>query len=62
MLKIGSLGDPERQVLEPLRRRAIGRVSQRAHLVLLSARGDSVPQLAGIVDVGEDVVRSWLHR
>jgi transposase len=62
MIKIGSLGDPERQMLERLRRRAIGRVSQRAHMVLLSARGYSVQQLAEIFDVGEDVVRTWLHR
>jgi len=31
-------------------------------MVLLSARGYTVPQLAEIFDVGEDVVRTWLHR
>jgi transposase len=62
MVTIGPLADPERQVLERLRRRAVGRVSQRAHMVLLSTRGYSVPQLAAIFDVGEDVVRTWLHR
>ena len=62
MVKIGPLADPERQVLERLRRRAVGRVSQRAHMVLLSARGYSVQQLTEIFDVGEDVVRTWLHR
>src|SRR4051812_501051 len=62
MVKIGPLADAERQVLERLRRRAVGRVSQRAHMVLLSTRGYSVPQLAEIFDVGADVVRTWLHR
>jgi transposase len=62
MVKIGPLADPQQQALERLRRRAVGRVSQRAHMVLLSARGYSVRQLAEIFDVGEDVVRSWLHR
>jgi transposase len=62
MVKIGPLADSERQGLERLRRRAIGRVSQRAHMVLLSARGYSVQQLVEIFDVGEDVVRTWLHR
>ena len=62
MVKIGPLAADQRQALERLRRRAVGRVSQRAHMVLLSARGYSVPQLAAIFDVGEDVVRTWLHR
>jgi transposase len=61
MVKIGPLAEPGRQVLERLRRRAVGRVSQRAHMVLLSTRGYSVPQLADIFDVGADVVRTWLH-
>jgi transposase len=62
MVHIGPLADDERQTLERLRRRAVGRVSQRAHMILLSARGYSVPQIAAIFDLGEDVVRTWLHR
>ena len=62
MVKIGPLAADQRQALERLRRRAVGRVSQRAHMILLSARGYTVPQLADIFDVGEDVVRTWLHR
>jgi transposase len=62
MVRIGPLSDESRQVLERLRRRAVGRVSQRAHMVLLSARGYTVPQIAEVFDVGEDVVRTWLDR
>ena len=62
MVKIGPLTDGQRRDLERVRRRAVGRVSQRAHMVLLSARGYSVPQIAEIFAVGEDVVREWLHR
>jgi transposase len=62
MVKVGPLTDGQRQALERLRRRAVGRVSQRAHMVLLSARGYAVPQIAGIFAVGEDVVRKWLRR
>src|SRR5918997_5331839 len=62
MVKIGRLTDGQRGDLERVRRRAVGRVSQRAHMVLLSARGYSVPLIAGIFAVGEDVVREWLHR
>lgn len=62
MVKIGPLSDEEQQVLERVRRRAVGRVSQRAHMVLLSARGYSVERIAEIFGLGEDVVRKWLHR
>lgn len=62
MVKIGPLTDGQRRELERVRRRAVGRVSQRAHMVLLSARGYTVRQIAEIFAVGEDVVRDWLHR
>jgi transposase len=62
MVKIGALTKEQRQVLNGLRRRAVGRVSQRAHMVVLSARGYTVPQIARIFEVGEDTVRTWLHR
>jgi transposase len=62
MIRIGPVTDDQRQTLERVRRRAVGRVSQRAHMVLLSARGYTVDQIAEIFGVGEDVVRTWLHR
>lgn len=62
MIRIGPLTDDQRQALERVRRRAVGRVSQRAHMVLLNARGYTVEQIAEIFGVGEDVVRKWLHR
>src|SRR6187200_3423104 len=62
MVRIGPLSDEQRQALEQVRRRAVGRVSQRAHMVLLSARDYTVEQIAEIFGVGEDVVRKWLHR
>src|SRR6058998_2430244 len=62
MVRIGSLSEDERKVLRGLRRRAVGRVAERAQMVLLSARGYAVPQIAEIFELGEDVVRDWLHR
>ncbi len=62
MIRIGPLSDDQRQALERVRRGAVGRVSQRAHMVLLSARGYTVEQLVEIFGVGEDVVRKWLRR
>ena len=61
MVRIGPLSAVQRQALEQVRRRAVGRVSQRAHMVLLSARDSTVEQIAEIFGVGEDVVRKWLH-
>lgn len=40
----------------------MGRVSQRAHMVLLAGRGFAVAEIARIFDCGEDVVRQWLRR
>ena len=61
-VRVGELTTAQRQALERLRRRAVGRVSQRAHMVLLSGRGYTVQQIATIFDCGEDVVRLWLRR
>ena len=62
MVTIGPLSAHEQRALKQLQRRAVGRVSQRAHMVLLRARGYSVTQIAGIYEVGEDTVRTWLQR
>lgn len=62
MVFICGLSDEQKRRLQRLRRRAVGRVSQRAHMVMLSARGYAVPQIAEIFECGEDVVRDWLHR
>ena len=59
---VGTLTAAQRRGLERLRRRAVGRVSQRAHLVLLSGRGYTVQRIAEVFDSGEDVVRLWLRR
>ena len=61
-VSVGELATAQRQELERLRRRAVGRVSQRAHMVLLSGRGYTVQQIAEVFDCGDDVVRLWLHR
>jgi transposase len=62
MVRIGPLSSERRRELMVLRRRAVGRVALRAQMVLLSARGYTVPQIAGLFEVGPDVVRTWLHR
>src|SRR5229473_5905012 len=57
-----TLTDEQRRALERVSRHAVGRVALRAHMVLLSGRGYSVPQIAEIHACGHDVVRTWLHR
>jgi transposase len=61
-VSIGPLTAAQRRGLERLRRRAVGRVSQRAHMVLLAGRGYTVRHIAEVFDCGEDVVRQWLRR
>jgi transposase len=56
------VSDEQRQELEQASRQAVGRVALRAQMVLLSARGYSVPQIAAIHDCGPEVIRLWLHR
>jgi len=56
------LTESQRDELSSISRQAIGRVALRAHMVLLSDRGFTVPQIAIIHACGEDVVRIWLHR
>src|SRR5258708_237051 len=56
------LTDSQRQEVERVSRQAIGRIALRAHMILLSNRGDRVSQIAEIHACGQDVVRTWLHR
>jgi len=62
MVKIGPLTDGQRRELAVLRRRAVGRVAMRAQMVLLSAKGYAVGEIAAMFDLGEDRVRYWLRR
>ena len=52
----------EEQDLTRLTRQAVGRVSQRAQMVRLSAQRRSVPEIAAIFGVSHATVRCWLRR
>lgn len=56
------LTSEQRAELAATSRRAAGRVALRAQMVLLSAEGRSVPEIAALHRCGRDVVRTWLHR
>jgi transposase len=54
--------DEEHAELQLMTRRAVGRVSQRAQMVLLSAQRRTVPQIAAIFCMRKATVRQWLRR
>jgi len=62
MIYVRPLADEERAELQRLTRQAIGRVSQRAQLVLLSAQRRTVPELATLFDMSRATGRCCLRR
>lgn len=60
MLRI-KLNDTQRAELCQVARQAIGRVSERAHFVLLSAQGYSPPEIGDLMGYDADTVRTWGH-
>lgn len=54
------LDDTQRRALRQMTRQAVGRVAERARVVLLSAQGRSVPEIARLMECHETRVRHWL--
>jgi transposase len=52
----------ERRALQRMIRQAVGRVSQRAQLILLSAQRHTVPELAALFAMSRATVRFWIRR
>ena len=52
----------ERTELRRMMRQEVGRVSERAHMVLLSAEHHAVPEIARLFAVSRATVRFWLRR
>ncbi len=62
MIYVRDPEDAELTELKHMLRHAVGRVSQRAQMVLLSAQHRTVPELAAIFDLHPASVRVWLRR
>ena len=62
MVRVRSLSEQERIDLKRGARREVGRVSERMHAVLLSARGYDIAQIASILEYDEATVRRWIER
>ena len=56
------LSDDEVRKLEHMRRNEVGRISQRAHMILLSNRRFCVVKIARIFGTREATVRRWIER
>ncbi len=54
--------DDELQELKRMTRQEIGRVAQRAQMILLSAQRRTVPEIARIFEVEYKTVRKWIRR
>jgi transposase len=52
----------ERIELQRMTRQAVGRVSQRAHMILLSIQQRTVPELATLFTMSRASVRFWIRR
>jgi transposase len=57
-----TLNDEQRLELRRLAREATGRVSERAHFVLLSDLGKSVPEIGALMGYSAQAVYPWLER
>ncbi|MCS4159607.1 IS630 family transposase [Salinibacter ruber] len=54
--------EQEHKELKRMKRQEVGRVSTRAHIILLSSRGYSAPQISEIHDVTGPMVYKWMDR
>jgi len=54
--------DDERQELKRMTRQEVGRVGQRAQMILLSTQGHRVQEIATLFGMCEASIRFWIHR
>jgi len=62
MIYVRALIDDEQSELTRMTRQEIGRISQRAQMILLSAQRRTVPQIATIFAVSRATVRFWIRQ
>jgi transposase len=62
MIYVRMPSDEELHELKLMTRQEIGRVAQRAQMILLSAQRRTVPEIARIFDVEYKTVRKWMRR
>ena len=62
MFYVHSLSDEEKRKLKRMTRQQVGRVAERARMILLSDRGYTIQQIAETLDCSDKTVRMWISR
>jgi transposase len=62
MIYVRPLTEAEHHELQRMTRQEIGRVSQRAQMILLSAQRRTVPEIATLFETSRATVRFWIRR
>ncbi|RIK53351.1 MAG: hypothetical protein DCC57_08445 [Chloroflexi bacterium] len=62
MIYVRALHQTEEAELRRMTRQEVGRVSQRAQMILLSAQRHTIPEIATIFAVSRATVRYWIER
>ena len=54
--------EKERQELERMIQQEVGRVAVRAHMVLLSSREFTIPEISNIYQISDTTIYNWFNR
>ena len=60
MVYVHSLSDEEKRKLKQMTRQQVGRVAERARMILLSGKGYTIQQIAETLECSDKTVRNWL--
>lgn len=62
MVYVHSLSDTEKKELKQMTRKQVGRVSERARMILLSDQGRSIQYISATFGCSDKTVRDWISR
>jgi len=62
MVYVHSLSDEEKRKLKQMTRQQVGRVAERARMILLSDQGRSIQEIATTFVCSDKTVRNWINR
>ena len=62
MVYVHPLSDTEKKELKQMTRKQIGRVAERARMILLSGQRRSIQWIAAALDCSDKTVRDWINR
>ena len=60
MIYVHSLSDEEKRRLKQMTRQQVGRVAERARMILLSDRGYTIQRIAEILECSDKTIRRWI--